>query len=90
MSDNEPDRCGINPATFGGWTLAACIWHDKSYVKDSWQQKNMSRKEVDSYFLTLLLYLAKKGRFQSLKRAQAHIMYNFVRFFGGTWWEGKE
>jgi hypothetical protein len=90
MSDKEPDRCGICPFTFGGWAVAACIWHDQAYTEGSWHQANMTRKEVDDYFLVLLLYEANQGSYRPLKKSQAYIMYGFVRAFGSYWWEGKE
>lgn len=90
MSDTEPNRCGICPFTFGGWAAPACVWHDEAYIKNSWHQQNMTRKEVDDYFLFLLLHLANQGSYRPLKKVQAYIMYKFVRSVGSFWWEGTE
>lgn len=90
MADSEPDRCGIFPCTFGGWMLAACIWHDQAYKKGSWQMEHLSREYVDRVFYNQLLELATRGTFKAGKRLQALIAYRFVREFGSTWWEGRE
>ncbi len=90
MSDNEPARCGIAPCTFGGWMMPACEWHDKAYTTGSWQMQHLSREYVDRVFYNQLLELAKRGRCQAGKRAQAWLCYQVVRSCGGPFWEGRQ
>lgn len=86
MSDNEPDECGIKPLTFRGWVKNQCAWHDRAYVKGSWHQLNLSRKQVDEHFLTMMLEDAQ-GNIP--KRVASYVMYGLTRIFGGFFWEGK-
>lgn len=86
MNDKEPDECGIQLARFRGWTQAACEFHDKAYIKGSWHQQNMSRKEVDKHFLSQLLLMSKNS---VLKKAASYFMYSVTRLGGWMFWEGK-
>lgn len=90
MTDTEGEDCGINPLQFRGWVIAACRWHDHSYSEESWQQTNMSRKEVDDAFLVQLLELSKKGDYRFAKRVASYAMYGVTRALGWLWWEGKK
>lgn len=67
--------------------ISACEWHDKSYVEGSWQQANLSRYEVDKWFLTQMLEVAGNNK---LRRIKAHAFYYAARVFGGLLWEGKK
>lgn len=86
MSDSEPDECGIKPITFRGWVKEQCRWHDLAYIKGSWHQLNMTRKQVDEHFLRMMLEDAQ-GNIP--KRVASYVMYGVVRAVGWMWWEGK-
>lgn len=86
MVDTEPNDCGIKPFTFRGWVKAACAFHDQAYIKDSWHQQNMTRIELDRWFLTQMLEISGRN---ILKIGASYLMYGVTRVFGGRWWEGK-
>lgn len=85
--DDEAEGCGISPLIFRGWPKAVCNLHDRLYVKGSWAQENLTRKEADDHFLLSLLTVAGRN---PLKRMASYVMYGAVRLFGGPFWEGKK
>lgn len=88
MSDNEPAGCGIYPLLIEKTKFfAACSWHDSAYIRDSWVQKNMTRKQCDDWFLRQTLEIAGSNK---LRRAQAYLFYGIARVLGGFFWEGAK
>lgn len=85
MTDTIGEGCGVFPFIFHGWMDPACRWHDAAYTEGSWQQQNMTRKEVDDHFLLQCLELAGDCE---LKQKQAYVCYEVVRCLGWLWWEG--
>jgi hypothetical protein len=86
MADNEPDECGIAPLTFRGWVKESCAMHDKFYVRDSWAQRNLTRREADNRFLLMML---EQSGGNVAKRAASYVMWGVSRLLGGVFWEGK-
>ena len=85
MRDTPGTGCGIFPVLINDGCMGpACAWHDAAYTSGSWHQANMTRKEVDEWFLRLMLTCAKTP----LERARAYGYYAIVRAVGGIWWEG--
>jgi len=66
--------------------LDACAFHDKAYTEGSWHQKNLTRLEVDKWFLKQMLVIAGDDPTRILR---AHAFYRIARFFGWMFWEGK-
>lgn len=90
MSDRDTKGigCGVYPLLLEKSYFAdPCSWHDISYLKDSWVQKNMTRKQCDDWFLRQTLEIAGSNK---LRRAQAYLFYGIARALGGWWWENKE
>lgn len=86
MSDTKGTACGVFPLLFRGWPRTACTRHDQAYSTGSWHQKNLTRKEVDDYFLVQLLELSGTN---PAKRLASYTMYTVVRLIGWKYWEGK-
>jgi hypothetical protein len=84
--DDLTEACGIKPITFRGFPKAACQIHDRMYVRGSWAQANLTRKEADEHFLLMLLTISGRN---PLKRAASYLMYGAVRILGAPYWEGK-
>lgn len=64
--------------------IEACGWHDLAYERDSWQQKNMTRAEVDAWFYKQALLLAGDDKLKQLKARLFHVI---VRGVGWLFWE---
>lgn len=87
--DTKGIGVGIWPILFRGWPFYAAEWHDTAYTLGSWHQANMSRKEVDDFFLEQTLLLSNMGKLKPLKRVASYTMYGITRTLGWIWWEGK-
>lgn len=86
MKDDPAEGCGYSPLIVNKvFAKHACDWHDKTYLKGSWHQENLSRKEVDQHFLKQMLLLANTP----WRRLRAYAMYGIVRAVGGIFWEGE-
>lgn len=85
-ADDPTDACGIKPVTFRGWGKAACSVHDRFYLKGSWAQTHLTRKEADQHFLNMLLTISGRN---VIKRGASYVLYGLVRALGGPYWEGK-
>lgn len=87
MSDTYGVDCGVWPLLLKRSKFkAACEWHDQTYTKESWAQKNLSRYEVDAWFKRQMLFIAGDS---PLRKLQAHAFYCIVRLVGHLWWEGE-
>lgn len=79
--------CGDPPFTIKDTDFfKACEWHDRAYTDGSWHQQNLSRDEVDKWFLAQMLAIAGDSKIQ---RIRAYAYFWLVRLFGRKWWEGK-
>lgn len=87
VSEDRAIGCGVSPFITGEGDpfFNACEWHDKAYTKDSWAEHQMTRDEVDRFFLNQMLLIAGED---TLLKARAYLYYDIVRFFGCRWWEG--
>lgn len=87
MGDTRGTGCGIWPLILKGTRFdAACEWHDNAYTEGSFHEKNLSRRDVDAWFLMHLKILAGNSTTQQLR---ARLFYGLARLLGGLWWEGK-
>ena len=87
MKDDPRIACGYGHFTVPAKDfIDACSFHDSAYLKDSWHQRNLSRLEVDRWFLCQMLLIANGN---PLKKGLAYTMYGLTRVFGGMFWEGK-
>lgn len=87
-SDTKGEGCGIAPLILKrGKLVDACKWHDKAYTEQSWAQLNLSRKEVDDWFLAQMLEIAGKSK---LEKVQAYVFHGIARALGWIWWEGRK
>lgn len=88
LKDDKHEGCGISPLATGKRDpfFDACRWHDDAYVRNSWHQYNLKRKETDLYFLKQMLSIAGDNPFL---RARAYLYYRLARIFGRRFWEGK-
>lgn len=86
---NDPHTgCGIYPIILKDTKFyAACEFHDKAYLEQSWHQQNKSRKEIDDWFYQQMKFLAGNN---VLDRLRAKVFYSIARVFGGLWWEGEK
>jgi len=84
------DICGIAEVWGTSPTDAlrpACAWHDKAYInKDFFNERGWSRKDLDDYFLHLMLNIAGDNKFLKLK---AKVYYYFSRMFGGKYYNRR-
>jgi hypothetical protein len=87
--DDEHTGCGISPLATGKKDpfYEACRFHDLAYLHNSWHQLHLRRKEVDKYFLNMMLLIADGN---PLLIARAHIYYRLARIFGTRFWEGRK
>ncbi len=86
-SDSPGIGCGIWPLLLEKTRFyPACSWHDVAYTTDSWAQKNLTRKQVDDWFLKQNLLIAGDNKYH---RARAYLFYGIARAVGALWWEGS-
>lgn len=86
--DTEGIGCGIYPLLLKrSKFIEACSWHDQTYTEQSWAQLNLTRKEVDDWFLQQMKQIAGDS---TLRKAQAYLFYGIARVLGGLWWEGSK
>lgn len=92
MSDDKDCGCGISKIWFTGSKdplLAACLWHDIAYTRNSFQQRSgWNRARVDNEFLRQMLAIAA-AHLSATMKARAYVYYGIVRAVGWRWWEGK-
>ena len=87
MKDDPRIACGYGHFTIPAKDfIDACEWHDGAYLEKSWQERNLSRAEVDAWFRDQMLLIAGKN---PLKRGLAWAMYGVTRVFGSFFWEGN-
>jgi hypothetical protein len=87
MNDTKGEGCGIYPLLLKrSKFIAACTWHDKAYSDQSWAQLNLTRKEVDDWFLGQMLEIAGNSK---LRMIQAYVFHGIARTLGWIWWEGR-
>jgi hypothetical protein len=87
MKDDKHEGCGIWPFLLTNTRFyPACQWHDRAYEIRSWQQKDMTRKQVDEWFLVQMLFIAGNNLYH---RSRAYLFYGIVRLLGGFFWEGE-
>lgn len=87
-SDTRGEGCGIYPLLIRNTKFVdACDFHDRAYIRDSWVQKNMTRKQCDDWFLRQTLEIAGSNK---LRQAQAYLFYGIARALGGFFWEGAK
>lgn len=85
-ADDPHEGCGIWPALITDTKfLPACAWHDVAYIRESFLQGKLTRKQVDRWFLDQMLRIATNWR----ERAQAYAFYALARVFGAPFWEGR-
>lgn len=88
MSDTKEVGCGIYPLLLKrSKFIDACSWHDQTYSEKSWAQLNLTRKEVDNWFLAQMLEIAGDSK---LRKIQAYAFHGIARALGWIWWEGKK
>lgn len=88
LPHDDQDVCGywfLNSGTQEK-LRSACYWHDNAYTEGSWAQANLSRKEVDDWFLVQMLEIAGDNKLRRLKAKAFHLA---ARTFGWMLWEGK-
>ena len=87
MPDTKGIGCGIYPVLLTNTRfVAACEWHDNAYTEKSWAEANLTRKQVDKWFLDQMLTIAGGNWWH---RARARLFYGIARLAGNLWWEGK-
>lgn len=83
--DDEQVGCGIGAFFLKNSRFhAACEWHDVAYLRGSFMQTGMSRKEADRWFLVQMLGMSKSW----IDRLHARAFYALARLFGERFWEG--
>lgn len=87
--DDPYEGCGITPFTTGPNDVfaSACSWHDKTYLNQSWHEKNLERRIVDLQFYHQMLLISGDNL---ILRAKAWAYYRIARLFGARFWEGEK